>query len=88
MMPRHITPLEKKYSKQFPQSEATRFYPESVAYQEAFDALLELALDRGTALTYEEIVSTYSDEAAFVRDLEHIAQCYGVPSAQILEGIS
>ena len=88
MMPRRITPLEKAYDTQFPDSEATLFYPESAAYQAAFDALLEQALSRGTPLSREEIISTYPNEAAFLRDAVHHAAWAEIPVPQILEGLA
>ena len=88
MMPRRITPLEKAYDTQFPDSEATLFYPGSRAYQAEFDALLERALSRGTPLSREEIISTYPDEAAFLRDAALHAAWAEIPVSQILERLA
>ncbi len=64
------------------------FYPENRAYQAAFDVLLDRALSRGKPLSRKKIISSYLDEAAFLRDVALHAAGAEIPVSQILEGIS
>ena len=64
MMPRRITDLEQEYDRTFPGNPATLFHPGTDREASFFD-LLRRAVDRGVALTRQDLIHYLGGEERY-----------------------
>jgi hypothetical protein len=76
VLPRFLTPTEKRYAKKFPNREVGYFW--HIDKEEVYHALLEKAIERNEALSVDEI-RAYMGKEVFEKEVAYLKEWNALP---------